>query len=388
MSIIKDSSAFLGRLDIYQILSLPVLIIILLFSFDFKSSEHKIGVVLPLTGEYRSRAQNHLNGLNLALKHINQHGGINNKKLVLLVRDCGEAQEKSAETTRDLIYDNAVTAIIGGFTPSNTRAIQAVAEKSETPFLTGVRTHFEVTDSGSAYTFRTITDDKRQFEALAEYSSKRFEISKLAIIYDEDLYGAESAQKYAEIAIKYGQEVVLAIPSKKTSLNFKKQLESILMSKPDALVVLSSSFDSALLVRQAREARFEKPILGGNQFASLEFINFLGIYSESILTTLPYNNRAGGQKSDYFSGEYVEKYGTSPDADAAMGYETLMVTALALKSVEGNNRNLKESLALTHGWESIAGSGGFDGEGNQVRPAEIAIIKDKQLIPVNMEGLF
>ena len=59
---------------------------------------------------------------------------------------------------------------------------------------------------------------------------------------------------------------------KKTSLNFKKQLESILMSKPDALVVLSSSFDSALLVRQAREARFEKPILGGNQFASLEFI--------------------------------------------------------------------------------------------------------------------
>ena len=86
---------------------------------------------------------------------------------------------------------------LGGFTLKYQG--HSVAENWN-PFLTGVCTHFEVTDSGSAYTFRTITDDKRQFEDWQR--SQVFEISKLAIIYDEDLYGAESAQKYAEIAIK------------------------------------------------------------------------------------------------------------------------------------------------------------------------------------------
>jgi hypothetical protein len=41
-----------------------------------------------------------------------------------------------------------------------------------------------------------------------------------------------------------------------------------------------------------------------------------------------------------------------------------------------------------HGWESVTGSGGFDQQGNQVRPAEIAIIKERQKIPVSMEDLF
>lgn len=388
MKPLTKTTLFFRKLDIYQILSIPIIIIILFFSVDFKTPSYKIGIVLPLTGEYKDRSQSHLNGINLALDHINQLGGINDKKIVPIIKDCGDSQSKAVEVTRDLIYEQEVMAIFGGFSPANTRAIQSVTEGARIPLITGLCTHFTITKTGSPYTYRTITDDRRQFEALAEYSSKRYNVTKVAIIYDEELYSADSAKKYGEVAIKFGQEMVLALPCKKGGLNFKKNLDLVFKSKSDALVILASSYDSALIIRQAREARYDKLILGANQFSSNEFMRYSGIYSEGAIATLPFNNRVGGQKSEYFSNEYIEKFEQTPDADAAMGYESVMVMALALRASGDSNKGLKDSLSSSHGWESIVGTGGFDRDGNQVRPAEIAIVKDNQLIPISMESLF
>ncbi len=388
MKPLTKTTLFFRKLDIYQILSIPIIIIILFFSVDFKTPSYKIGIVLPLTGEYKDRSQSHLNGINLALDHINQLGGINDKKIVPIIKDCGDSQSKAVEVTRDLIYEQEVMAIFGGFSPANTRAIQSVTEGARIPLITGLCTHFTITKTGSPYTYRTITDDSRQFEALAEYSSKRYNVTKVVIIYDEELYSADSAKKYGEVAIKFGQEMVLALPCKKGGLNFKKNLDMVFKSKSDALVILASSYDSALIIRQAREARYDKLILGANQFSSNEFMRYSGIYSEGAIATLPFNNRVGGQKSEYFSNEYIEKFEQTPDADAAMGYESVMVMALALRASGDSNKGLKDSLSSSHGWESIVGTGGFDRDGNQVRPAEIAIVKDNQLIPISMESLF
>ena len=135
--------------------------------------------------------------------------------------------------------------------------------------------------------------------------------------------------------------------------------------------------------------RFKNLIIGANQCNSSEFLQLAGIYSEGVITTLPYNPRAGGQLSDNFLNSFQEVYGRQADADAATGYESVMVLAFALENTATKQeQSLRESLASCHGWDSIIGSGGFDNYGNQVRPAEIAIIKEKQAIPVSLEGLF
>lgn len=386
--IILQITGFFKRFDIFQLLAVPVLLTVMIFSIDLKPSDMNVGVILPLSGEFSPRAQNHLNGLLLAARHINALDGINGRKLSLLIKDSLGQPEKTAEITRDLIYDNNVIALMGGFSPANTRIIQAMAEKAQVPFLTAICTHFETTSGGSKFTFRSITDDRRQFEALAEYASKKFSSRKPALIYDLDLYGSDSAQKYIETCTRFGQQVCAAVSYRKGSLNFRKQIETILAANADSLVILAPPADSAMILRQAREARFSHEILGGNQLASSEFMNMAGVYSESVITTLPFNARLGGQRADYFLTEYLEQYSQQADADAAMGYEALMLMALALKSGEPDRIAVRNALALLHGWESVIGSGGFDEDGNQVRPAEIAIIKDRQKIPITMEALF
>ena len=379
---------FFARLDIYQLLAVPGLLVVLFYSIDFSSNDMQIGVVLPLSGEHAHRAANHLNGLTLAARHINDLGGINGRRLQLQIRDTHGQSEKTAEATRDLIYENSVFALIGGFSPANTRIIQALAEKAQVPFITGICTHYETTASGNRFTFRSITDDRRQFEALADYALKRFNSRKPALIYDLELYGPDSAQRFIEISNRSGQQVCAAVSYKKGTLNFRRQLDTIMAAAPDLLVILAPAADSAMILRQFREARFARPVIGGNQLAAGEFANLAGVYSESVVTTMPFNPRAGGQRADYFLSEYAETFGQPADADAAMGYEAMMLMALAFKASDLDRNSARNALASLHGWESVAGSGGFDEDGNQVRPAEIAIIKDRQKIPVTMEGLF
>ncbi len=384
----KKSRNFFRQFDVYQLLAIPVALLVLFHSIDLRSASLQIGVVLPLSGEHSHRANTHLNGLLLAARHINEMGGISGRKLSLQIRDSQGLPITTAEVTRDLIYESSVTALIGGFSPANTRIMQALSEQAQVPFITSICTHFDITDSGNNFTFRSITDDRRQFEALAEYAARRFASRKPAIIHDIELYGPDSAQKYVEISGRFGQQVCAAVSYRKGMINFRKQIETLMTANPDSLVILAPPADAALITRHLREARFNKPILGGNQLAAREFINLAGVYSEAVLTTLPFNARAGGQRADHFLSEYSDLFSQPADADAAMGYEALMLVALAMKSGDTDRLATRNSLAALHGWESVAGSGGFDEDGNQVRPAEIAIIKDRQKIPVTMEGLF
>lgn len=384
-SIFKKLLKRIKHLDTYQLLTIPVLLVLILCTVDFKTNSLNIGVVLPLSDNSSKRAQSHLNGIKLAINHINKQGGINSIPLKLIVKDSDK--QDAAEETRDLIYINNVKAILGGFTSKETRTIQKLSEKAQIPFLTGICTHYEISKS-APYTFRTITDDQHQFEALSLHSLTRFKSKRPAIIYDSELYGLESAQRYEETCSKNSQSVTIKQTYPTGTINFKTQLEEIQRSKPDCLVILANAADSALIVRQAREMGFEKPILGGNQCASNEFLQLSGLYSEGITATLPFNPISGGQRSDEFLNAYQETYEQQADADAATGYEMTMILSTALTSSEATGNNLRESLSALHGWDNIIGSGGFDNEGNQVRPSEIAIIKDKQTIPISMEELF
>ncbi len=379
---------FLRKFDIYQLLALPVLVIVIFSAIDFKTSEIVVGVILPLSKHQGIRVINQKNGLMLAAKHINRLGGINGRKILLKIVDNEGCPERTAEMMRDLIYENEVAAVIGGIKPDETRVIQTMAEQAQVPFLTPFCTHFEITANDARFTFRSITDDQKQFEALAEFAAKRFACRKPAIIYDHDLYGTESAQRFIENSGRHGQQVCAAVSYNSGNMNFRQQIESIQSANPDSVFILAPPADSAIILRHLREARFSRPVFGGNAMATSDFIEAAGVYSEGVVVTLPFNARLGGQRSEYFLTEYYETSRLQADADAALAYESLMILALALKSSTADRLSIATSLAALHGWESITGSGGFDANGNQVRPAEIAIIKERQKIPANLEEFF
>ncbi len=370
-------------------MTIPAIIVVLLVLFSTpKKQQSAIGIILPLSGEHSHRANSYLNGILLAIKHANNIL-IKNKNLISVeIRDTENDLVKTAEITRDLIYLQNVKAIIGGFNPCDTRIIQNISEQAMVPFVTGICTHFELTNGNFKFTFRNVTDDTHQFEVLADYISKKHNIKNSVIICDETLYGLDGANKYEEIATKYGQKVLSSFPSINGNLNNRELLENVFKLRADALILLASAKDAALITRQAREAHYSGLIVGPSLLSSIDYRNYAGLLSEGVITTIPFDSNAGGQRSEYFTNEYFKQYKESPDADAAMGYESMIVLALALQKEKTTPLEIQDFLSKLHGWQSISGSGGFNNNGNQLRTAEVAIIKNKKLIPINMESLF
>jgi branched-chain amino acid transport system substrate-binding protein len=376
------------QLDIFQFLSIPLLMCLIWFSFGGRSENLKLGIILPLTGPFSLQANATKNGILLAAKQVNKSGGINGKNLEIIIEDNNNSPNLTAKACRNLIYDNSVLALLGGFTPENARVIQFFSEKSHTPYMATNCTHAELTRNKSSYTFRCISDDVKQFEAISEYSSKHNNVSKPAVIYDHIFYGPESAQKFFEVAIKNSQKIAAAVSFTHETLNFKKHIEALKASRPDGIIILAQPMQAALILRQIREANINIPAFGGNMLSRNKFRQYAGVYSESVVTTLPFNPRLGGQRAEYFLNEYLEEYSHSANANSALGYEAIMLLAYAMKTGGIQKTAILGALREMHGWEGVTGSGGFDKTGNQVKPAELAIIKEGQNIPVSLESLF
>jgi len=78
-------------------------------------------------------------GVELAVKHINQSGGINGYKFVPIIADNEGSTLKTAEICRKMIYEKNVMTIIGSVDNQNTKIIKYFCEKASIPFITNSR---------------------------------------------------------------------------------------------------------------------------------------------------------------------------------------------------------------------------------------------------------
>lgn len=384
----KKPISFFQKLDIYQILSIPLLLVLIWSLVDLQPSHIKIGVILPITGENPMATIHSKYGVELAIKHINESGGINGSRIEAIIKDNAESSTTTANECKKLIYEDNVLAIIGGHTAHSTRIIKYICEKTSTPFLTSSCTSPEITRDGRKFTFRSIPDDVKQLEAIISCLKKRFDCRKIAVIQDRYHYGPEIEKAIRDTSLNYGLPIIAKVTCSRWQINFRKQLEIIKASHADGLIILSTPTKSALILRQAREMGIKTPVLGGNCMSDPLFIRNAGIYAESAMATLPFNPRQGKQRAEYFLSEYSDIYSIQADSHAALAYEAVILTSIALKLGAPNKHSIRDAFASMHGWASITGSGGFDSMGNQVKPSELSIIRKGQPIPMDMERLF
>jgi len=99
----------------------------------------KIGVVLSLTGEFASYGKMGLNGARMAVKEINDNGGVlGGRPLELIVEDDQTDPGLSIIKTRKLIQEDDVVAIMGSVSSTAREAMTKVCNELKTPLLYGI----------------------------------------------------------------------------------------------------------------------------------------------------------------------------------------------------------------------------------------------------------
>lgn len=127
------------------------------------SNEIRVGIVLPISGGEAKPGQYQREGIELAIKQINDAGGImvkeKGKKLPVreIFYDDGSDQAKSAGLVERAMTTDEVTAVIGGYSTALGEAESVMPDRYQTPWITPGAGAAHIFSRGYQYIFGTLS---------------------------------------------------------------------------------------------------------------------------------------------------------------------------------------------------------------------------------------
>ncbi len=310
----------------------------------------KVGIVLPLTGSQAEFGDIEKKSFDLALEEINASGGINGKKLELVMEDDTGRSEVGRFVVEKLIKKDKVVMIGGGFSSSVTYAVAGVCQQNKMPFLVNTGSADIITTSGWDFIYRLNPPVSHYADAVTTLLAKKVKPKTVAILHENSQFGTKGAKSFEKICRKIGYKVVLKEGYEHGGIDYKPILIQVKQLNPDIVYMVSNIMDASLIMKQAKELKLTpKMFIGGaGGFTLPEFMQNAGIASEKVISTTLWNQVLPFPGAmDYYK-KFETKYNKSTMYYGAEAYSACYVIADVLKRTTSfTNTDIKQALSET-----------------------------------------
>lgn len=290
----------------------------------------KIGFFSPLTGPAAADGQSALNAAKLAVRFINDAGGVNGRKLELVNYDDAGKPDQAASVARKLIESDKVVAAISGAYSGPTRAAAPVFQQAGVVMLSAYAIHPDITKTGDKI-FRIGTLATVQGRVGAELVAKNLKAKKVAILTIDNDFGVSLTAGFKEHAAKLGLEIVFEQKYPLGEKDFRPIIEKMKPTNPDVVYATGYFAEAAQLVAQAKDAGFKAQIVGQEGYDSPQFLKLAGANAEGVIITTDLNRDSKEPMTQKFLTEYKKAYNEDADMVGASAFDAVMVLAYALK---------------------------------------------------------
>jgi len=336
----------------------------------------KIGAIFPITGPLATFGTSCANGAKMAIEEVNLRGGVLGSKIELLIEDDQYKPEEAANAAKKLIERDKVVALIAEVTSSITLVVAPIAQQSKIVLLTPTATNPKVTQVGD-YIFRACFIDDFQGEVMANFVYKNLKLKTAAILtaVTSD-YSKGLAQFFKQKYTALGGKIVAEESYSEGDSDFRAQLTKIKAAKPEFVYVPGYYADVGPILLQARELGITVPFGGGDGWDSPVLLQTAGKAAEGCFFSNHYSPDSKELVVQTFVKNYQKKYGTTPDALAALAYDAakLLVDAIN-RAGSTDSSKIRDALAATKGFRGVTGVITFDANRNPVKSAVIIEIK-------------
>ena len=338
----------------------------------------KIGQYVSLSGNTATFGQSTDKGVQLALEEINAAGGVLGRQIKVLTEDTQSKPETSKTAVLKLIRQDHVVALIGEIASSRTLAAAPEAQRAKVPLVTPGSTNPEVTQKGD-YIFRICFIDPVQGQVMARFAAQDLKLMKAALLVDvKNDYSIGLAKFFTEEYEKLGGKVVAEEKYSEGDREFKAQLTSIKAKNPDILVIPGYYTEVGMIANQSRELGMKQIMLGGDGWDSAKTAEIGGKAIEGSYYTNHYATDDPNPVVQDFIKKYKAKYpGETPDAMAALGYDSMRLVADAIKRAESTDgEKLRKAIAETKDFPGVTGAITIDAERNARKPITVLKIEN------------
>jgi branched-chain amino acid transport system substrate-binding protein len=337
-----------------------------------------VGEFASLTGGNATFGQSAHDGTALAIDEINAAGGELGRQLHLITEDDRSTAGEPANIVRKLISSDKVVAILGEVASSKSLEAAPICQSSHIPMISPASTNPKVTEVGD-YIFRVCFIDPFQGTVMAKFALDTLLAKRVALLTDvKQDYSQGLAQYFKEYFTSHGGQITSEKSYSSGDKDFRAQLTAIKADKPDAIFVPGYYTEVGLIARQARSLGIKAPLLGGDGWDSPELVPVGGSALEGDYFSDHFSTQNGAAVVQDFIKKYQAKYGAVPDAMAALGHDSAMILADAIKRAgTTDGEKLRDAIAATKDYQGVTGTITLDASRNASKPAVILEVKDK-----------
>lgn len=294
-------------------------------------SKFYIGGIGPITGGAAVYGLHVKNGAELAVKEINEAGGINGILIEFKFEDDEHDPEKAVNAYNTL-KDWGMQLLMGTVTSG---PCVAVAEETKNDNM------YQLTPSGSApdavqydNAFQVCFTDPNQGMASAKYIAEKGLASKVAVIYDSsDVYSSGIYERFAAEAKNQNLEIVAAEAfTSDSKSDFSVQLQKAKDSGAELVFLPIYYQEATLILTQAAALGYDPLFFGCDGLDGILGVeNFDTALAEDVMLLTPFAADAQDEKTQNFVSEFNAAYGETPNQFAADAYDAIYIIKAAIE---------------------------------------------------------
>ncbi|MDT8903331.1 ABC transporter substrate-binding protein [Anaeroselena agilis] len=351
-----------------------------------KSATIKVGANFEMTGGQATFGQSSVNAVKLLFKQINAAGGVNGKKLELVVADNKSEPAEAANAMTKLLTQDKVVAVVGPVTSSDVLAASPIAMDKKVPVVSNSATNPKVTvENGKVkdFVFRACFLDPFQGTVAANFAAKSLKAKTAAVYVDMSSdYAKGLAQFFEEAFTKAGGKIVAKEAYQQKDTDFRAALTKIKAANPEVIFNPGYYQEVGMFVKQARELGITVPLMGGDGWDSPKLAEIAG--AKALENTFFVNHYAADSKDPdtiKFVEAYKKEYGQTPDALAALAWDAaLMVVEGIKKAGPDDSVKIKDAIAQTKNLKGVTGTINLNANHDPVKSAVIIALKDGKMV--------
>lgn len=350
----------------------------------------KIGYNIELTGDIPKVGESSKQAAELLKSEVNAAGGVKvgakTYTLEFVYEDNEAKAESAAPAALKLITQDQVLAIIGPNASKQAIPAGEICNGNKTPMVSPWSTNPKTTE-GRPYVFRACFLDPFQGPVAAKFVTEEFGAKKAAVLYDiASDYPKGLAEYFKESFEKiHGAGSVVAFETFTTKdKDFSAQLTKIVASGADVLFTPQYYDEVPLIVKQAKELGWKKPIMGSDSWGSAELMTLCGDSCKGYSFSTHYAAAGAKGATKDFIDKFNAKYGYIPDDVAALTWDATRLLIQAIQDtgaltgdLQKDRDAIKDKLTSIKDFEGITGKMTFGPGGNPIKCAVVVKISDK-----------
>lgn len=359
-------------------------IVLIVTSTRRKPRDTRIGFVNSLTGQYAPYGENNWNGVKLAVEEINSAGGINGRRIKIILEDDRSIKEGAVSAVKKLIDIDKVPVIIGPGSSVGVMGSAPIANRAKVVLLSPGAASPEITNAGD-YIFRNRASGALEASKIAEYAYKKLQVRKAVVFYPNVDYGIGFMNVFIKKFTSLGGIILFKETYAETDTDFRTQLAKIKERPPEGIYVLGVPESIGQILRQAKEIGLHVQFLSNN-VESPKLLDIAREAAEGLIFPIPfYDPESSLLRVRKFERKYFAKFNRHSDLFAANGFDAVYIIKYAIEVGGYNGERVKNALYNLKDFYGVGGVISFDENGDVIKPLSIKTVKNGQFVTLREE---